>query len=338
MNKLSNIGYVPQQNRLRLSNQRVDVFKKRMEEAFAKPDELKHEIQNSSIKETKGTLIRIFLILLFMILITGGVYFVKVFMKKPTFCSEGIPEPCQPCPDFSVCESGDFKCNKNYIKEGYGCIEDKVIIQRAYSLLHKVEDYIIEKSNKEYLDTRSSFFIGINDIQYLFKDSEAVDEKMVELLITNKADRLTSKFYAGESIFYAKPPFLNVYTLVVVFWDDNMYYLVSGFILIVFLVYKLIRMKAQRLLRIKADHMYELIRNQLKANVDDTPEHGVPEETLKEVIAGHLGPHTTDLLWPIIENLRKKDKQVSKFETHLAGRPQILWQWKDVRTLKNKLG
>ena len=80
--------------------------------------------------------------------------------------------------------------------------------------------------------------------------------------------------------------------------------------------------------------MFEMIRAQLKANVDDTPEHGVPEENLKDEIMSALGSVSGKALWPLIESLRKKDKQVSKFEIHVAGRPLMLWQWADVRSLK----
>ena len=316
------------------SNQGIDIFKKRMEEAFASPDQLKFELQNSNLKHTKNTLLQVSLLLLVLLIFFGGVYAVKVLSSKPVFCSPGFTSDCRTCPEFSICEKGEFQCVKNYIREGYECVEDQAITQKAYVLIHKTEEYIVEKSIKQYLADRSRFYATITEIKYLFKDSDSVHDRFIELLIGNKSQRLTMEFYNGEEVFYAKPPFLDVVSLMKIFWEENFYYLVVGVSLFLMSVYKLIRLKQERLLRGKANHMYELIRNQLRANIDDTPEHGVPEETLKEAIVGHLGAQTASTLWPAIENLRKNDKQVSKFEISLAGRPQILWQWKDVRSVK----
>ena len=245
-----------------------------------------------------------------------------------------ITQNCRPCPEFSHCKDGGFECIKNYIKEGYECIEDKAIIQRAYNLLHRTEDYIVEKSIKQHMKDRTQFFITLKELTFLFRDSDAADEKLVELLESGKSSKILLDFKNGERVFVAKAPFLGIKDLIEIFWEENFYYIVAGFLLLSYTIFKLIVLKNNRILNAKANHMYELIRNQLKANVDESPEHGVPEEDLKEAIISHLGSQTASILWPIVENLRKKDKQVSKFEIHLAGRPQILWQWKDIRSLK----
>ncbi|OMJ93988.1 hypothetical protein SteCoe_2899 [Stentor coeruleus] len=336
MSKITNIGYVPQARDVSKPKQGVDIFKKRMEEAFASPDQLKFELQNSSIQNTKGTLIQISLLFFVMILILSGLYTYKIFSQKPVFCSPEVLVNCRACPENSVCENGDFKCNKNYVKDGYYCVEDQATVQKAYEIIHKIENYVIEKATKKYLEDRSGFYATMVELQYLFRDTESVDDKVFEIIRENKAEKIEFRYQDGEQILVPKTPFLGVIAIAQVFWQDNCYYLVVGLIAFLLIVIKLIQAKKERLLRSKATYMYELIRNQLKENVDDTPEHGVPVETLQEVIAGHLGQQTSSLLWPIIEDLRKKDKQVSKFEIHIAGRPQMIWQWKDLRSLKIK--
>lgn len=334
MSKISNIGYTPAPKSFVKPKQSIDIFKKRMEEAFQFPDELKHELQNSSMKQTKITLLQVSGILFLLILLFSGVFLTKNFLAKPVFCTADQSENCQKCPEHSTCTKDSFACLKNYVKEGLECVEDQTITQKAYILLHKAENYIIDKSTKQYLQDRSRFYSAITELKYLFQDSDSIDEKFIELLVTGRSQRLTMEYFNGEEVFFAKVPFLDLFSLIWLFWDENFYSIIFALFLLFAAIFKLIQVKQARVLGKKAQHMYELIRNQLKANIDDTPEHGVPEETLKEAIVSHLGQASASSLWPAIENLRKADKQVSKFETSLAGRPAILWQWKDIRSTK----
>ena len=280
----------------------------------------------------KRILTQISLFLLLLMTIVSGMYIYKAVTTSVVFCSSKMTENCRQCPEFGICENSDLKCMKNYIREGNECVEDQILIQKAYLLLHKVEDYVIKKSVNQYLMDRTIYYATLTEIKYLFQDNEDVNEKFLEFLMNNKAQRLVAKYFNNEEIFYAKEPFLGIVPLIQIFWEDNLYFIIAGFIITILLIFKLVQVKKRRDLQDKANNMYEFVRNQLKANVDDTPEHGVPEETLKEAIVGHLGKETAGSLWPIIENLRKNDKNVSKFEISLNGRPQILWQWNDVRS------
>jgi hypothetical protein len=203
--------------------------------------------------------------------------------------------------------------------------------------LNRIEKYILEKSIEKYLEDRSQFEVSLSELDQLFKESDPVQDKMIDLLTSLKSTKLLSDYRSGTQVFFAKRPFLGVFQIIQVFWQDNFYYLVIGFVFFLVLVFKLIKVKKERVLRDKAAEMFEIIKTQLKANVDDTPEHGIPEENLKDEIFSSLGGETGKILWPFIENLRKKDKQVSKFEIHVAGRPLMLWQWADVRVLKPSL-
>lgn len=330
---LSNIRYVPSGAPVK-SKQGIDIFKRRMQEAFASGDKFKQEVAENSSKQVHRVLSQFAVLLFVCFAALLIIYGFKVFTAKPVFCSPGFVSNCIACPENSVCENGVFTCKNPYVKAGYECIEDKEVIQKAYGHLGKIENYVIEKSVESFLRDRSRYDISIGDIEILFKESETVQEKTLELLASGKATKLLFEYRDGVKYFYAKSPFLGVLNLIQIFWEDNMIYLVSGFILLVLLILKLIQIKKNRVLRDKANYMYEIIRTQLKANVDDTPEHGIPEETLKDEISNQLGAQSMKVLWPIIESLRKGDKQVSKFEIHLAGRPTMLWQWTDIRSLK----
>lgn len=332
---LSNIRYVPSGAPVK-SKQGIDIFKKRMEEAFASEEKFRSEVTESSSKQVRNVLVQIAVLLLICFISILMIYSYKVVMAKPVFCSPGVVKNCLACPDNSVCENGEFECKKPFVKAGYECIEDKEIIQKAYAHLEKIEKYVVGKSVENFLRDRSKYDISLGDIEILFKESETVQEKTVELLASGKSTKLAYEYRDGNKYFFAKTPFLGVVNLIQIFWEDNMIYIILGFIALVLTILKLIQVKKDRILRAKANYMYEMIRTQLKANVDDTPEHGIPEESLKDEISNQLGAQSMKVLWPIVESLRKSDKQVSKFEIHLAGRPVMLWQWADIRSLKPK--
>ena len=315
-------------------NQNMNIFKKRMAESMSSSCKLEEEIYNSSSKQARVVLVQISVLLFATLLLLSGVYFYKQITSKPVFCSEGLESNCLPCPANSICSKGDFQCKAPLIRAGYECIEDREVIQKAYKHLNKIEKYIIDKSVDQYIEDRSVYFISITELDLLFKESEAVQEKMIDLLSSQKSSKLVSQFKDGVQHFTAKPPILGVFAIIQVFWQDNLYYLVAGFVGFLLVVAKMIRVRKERVLVEKAAQMFEMIRAQLKANVDDTPEHGVPEDNLKDEIMSALGSVSGKALWPLIESLRKKDKQVSKFEIHVAGRPLMLWQWADVRSLK----
>jgi hypothetical protein len=312
----------------------MNIFKKRMAESMSSSCKLEEEIYNSSSKQARVVLVQISVLLFVTLFLLSGVYVYKQFTSKPVFCSDGIESNCLTCPANSICSKGDFQCKAPFIRAGLECIEDREVVQKAYKHLSKIEKYIIEKSVDQYIEDRSVYFISINELDLLFKESEAVQEKMIDLLSNQKSSKLVSQFRDGVQYFTAKPPILGVFGIIQVFWQDNFYYLVAGFVSFLLVVAKIIKVRKERVLIEKAAQMFDMIKAQLKANVDDTPEHGVPEENLKDEIMNSLGPASGKCLWPLIENLRKRDKQVSKFEIHVAGRPLMLWQWADVRSLK----
>ena len=215
--KVSNIRYVPGQRNTVRPRQGIDIFKKRMEETFSSPEAAKLEFQNSGIKHTKIIMQNICIFMFFLIIILSGVYADKKFTSEISFCSPSNKENCRPCPEFGLCENDNLKCIKNFIKEGNECVEDRALIQKAYGLLHKVEDYIIEKATDQYLLDRNSFYATLTEIKQLFQDSENVNDKFLELLVNNKAQRLIIKYYNSEEVFYPKEPFLGVISLAKVF-------------------------------------------------------------------------------------------------------------------------
>eukprot|EP00358_Blepharisma_japonicum_P006148 CAMPEP_0202942680 /NCGR_PEP_ID=MMETSP1395-20130829/2921_1 /ASSEMBLY_ACC=CAM_ASM_000871 /TAXON_ID=5961 /ORGANISM="Blepharisma japonicum, Strain Stock R1072" /LENGTH=174 /DNA_ID=CAMNT_0049639243 /DNA_START=657 /DNA_END=1178 /DNA_ORIENTATION=+ len=165
--------------------------------------------------------------------------------------------------------------------------------------------------------------------QFLATEEELVKIRLIELIKGKVSLKIDCVDNDWKLIIHAKKPFLGLYAQIIEFIQDHKYSITIGLLISLFFIYKYISYRQRKVLLQQARKMYEMISSQIKANVDDTLEHGVMESTIKSDIENQLGKGLTRKLWPIIEELRRKDKNVCKFEMNVAGRPRILWQWKE---------
>ncbi|CAG9329861.1 unnamed protein product [Blepharisma stoltei] len=326
------VGAIPYNpSSIKLSNQKTDVFRQRMEAAFPSEEKESLEVKSSSatlIKESLsqiGTFIGILLAILF------AAYLVKVYMAKPIFCGEGIYENCIKCPEHAICKGGSMSCEPGFERDRTACVEDEKVKKKAYTRLWELESYVISQATHKWLETRTEFMIDFEDYSRQFLETEEglIVSRLKELIKAKVSLKIDSLDDPLKLIIHAKKPFLGLYAQIIEFLQDHKYSLTIGLLISLFFIYKYICYRQRKVLLQQARKMYEMISSQIKANVDDTLEHGVMESTIKSDIENQLGKSLTRKLWPIIEELRRKDKNVCKFEMIVSGRPRILWQWKE---------
>jgi len=307
---VANISYRPSS-----FTDKTDVFKARMQQIA----EEKPPSNSSNLIQTLfqiGLVVGGILASVFLVLVT------KSLATEPKFCGGNLVENCMKCPEHAVCSEGTMKCEPPFKKEGWGCVEDKTFLQTAHKEAQRVSELLRERAANEYLLERTYTPLPFSQIKEFVPDT-ILEKTVQELVLSNKVPGVEVR----NGQIHPKEPYLSLSDLSILFWQDNKYHVLLCSILILVLAQKVYKFNQGKFYRRKAKEMYEVIVKELKDNVDDTPEHGVTEETLLASIQSHFNKNYSDIIWPMIEDLRKQDKNVTKFEAKIKGRPQILWQW-----------
>lgn len=317
-----NIAYRPSMKH----NKNTDIFSQRIQKEFS--PEIIEKIESKASYSLKNFLSSILLLFLIGTLIGFGFLAVKNHTRTIPFCSEGVKGDCLACPMNGQCQQGDLICRRPYIRERNECVEDKSIVQEALQLLEKCENYIIQESIELYLESRSPFYFPVEQIEDISKSKVEVLNKLHSLLNANTSNKIEILMINGKTSLRAKEPFLSITHQITAFWQDNKYILIGSLLAMVFLVKKCLDYKQKRQIMHQMRKLYEMIREQLSTNADGSFDHGMPEESILNMVETNFGKKLSKRIWPFIEELRKNDSNVCKFETLIEGRPYILWQWK----------
>ena len=287
----------------------------------------------STLSETRSSSLPcISLVIFIVILAVLAQPLVSTYLESTVkYCGEGQLEPCEPCPVHATCVNGEFVCNPPYLREGRQCLENKALVYRAHSLLLEIESFVETETARLYVEKREEFVISLREIRFLFTEKGLERDSDVWNLVEKQ---LSSYEYRGKlqisSDFILKMPTfrLSFSQEITLFSQNHPYFLSFSLLFLLFFLYFLYTFRENRQISAQASALFTNIKSQLQHLQDDSATHGMSEDDLKEVIRVNSGEKTLEKLWKMIENLRKKEPKVCKFQQVVGGRPLVMWQWK----------
>lgn len=335
--KAEAVPVTPIQYRNIPASQHTDIFERMMKAKFSNRDIKEIETQGTKVKIDD-----IFLqIAILMLSILVGALVAHLFFgifSSPIFCDthQDVAEGCIPCPEHGICENGMLTCELPYVRQGNLCVKDEQILKNAYNMLEHVEEFVRENARDAYLTTKSVYETNSQELLKYLREKYAYipnfDDTFREfhdMLKAGKSSILKIEENTGTLYISAKEGFLTLFDHLRIFLNENWLFLTTCLLILCALVFYILKKKQDFFLRSKAREMYISIKEQLRANVDESFEHGLPEDLLKSRMASLLGERASKIVWPYLEELRASDSNVCKFETVLGGRPKVMWQWKE---------
>lgn len=252
----------------------------------------------------------------------------KIFSQS--FCSSDMPDlqNCVPCPNHGICYRGTLTCESDYIQSGAVCIlSDKVIESYRSSLVTLVEK-LQKETEKSYIANRTSICLSESEAHKIIRPPSSLKPEIrsqLELMMSEynlvhekEIDKLCYKLKHFNLSFVGKTQLL---------WQQWSYYIIAGTIVLLYLVWKAKVWFTYYTDERMASNLYQKIKEQLKESADNNYDHGIIEDDVRETIYDLAGPKG-QTIWKYVENCRKSDAAVCKFQGLSGGRPAVYWQWK----------
>ena len=181
------------------------------------------------------------------------------------------------------------------------------------------------------MENRAKYFIHLSALREVLrteqvKHYDASFDKMQNLLAMNQ--NLQIELTETDTALSIKHLQLSYVNQLRITWQDYKIIIFFTIAALILLAAILLKLRHKMFLRSKSREIYQMIAQQLQANVSDSYDHGLTEDTIMETISGSLGGQVARNIWPYLEQMRREDPRTCKFEVLVGGRPHVLWQWK----------